>query len=444
MNEQDIKTALDAIKVNAPERQLLIDYYDGRHPLAFATEKFTTTFGQQLKRLRDNLCPIVVDAPADRMEIINFAGDDVEKGVADAAWNVWQREMMELVSYDTHVEALKTGAAYLIVWGDEASQAKFYLQDSRQCVLIEDEETSNPLFGAKMWRQQDGFTRLTLYYPERIEKYITIKSHKLGTAPELKPIHFREYSSDTEEASTENPYGVIPMFKFETPPVLTNAIPIQDMLNKTVADTMVAMEFAAFRQRWATGLEPPIDQTTGIPTLPFKAGADRLWFTNDKETKFGEFEATDLIPFNSTADKFRLEMALTSGTPVHFFSVSTSDAISGEALKTLESRFTKKVKRLSISFGAVWGKAMKLALQIETRTVPENVTPQWEPAEQKSEKEGLDNAVIKQTLGIPQKTLWEELGYTAEDIAVFEAAAAEKEAQKLKEMEANKPLMAAA
>ncbi len=174
MNE-DIKQALDSLKAIRPERNLYVDYYDGKHLLSFATDKFKSAFGVTLKGMRDNLCPIVVDAPADRMEVINFSGDEGSEKIAETAWAIWQRELMEIKSNDVHREALKTGSGYLIVWPGADNLAKFYVQDSRNCIVIYDEETAVPLFGAKMWETTDKNIRLTLYYADRIEKYVTSK-----------------------------------------------------------------------------------------------------------------------------------------------------------------------------------------------------------------------------------------------------------------------------
>lgn len=414
---KDIQTALDAIKTQLPERQLYCDYYAGNHNLAFATEKFKSAFGQTLKGMRDNLCPIVVDAVADRMEVINFAGDGTEKAVAEAAWGIWQRESMEMVSFDTHVEALKAGTAYLLVWPEE-NEAKFYLQDSRNCAVIEDEETAKPLFGAKQWKTSDEFVRLNLYYADRIEKYVTAKKLKAG-----QPLKAEHFKPTDEEPVVQNPYGVMPMFKFEANPVLADAIPMQDALNKTFADRMVTQEFASFRQRWATGLEPPTDELTGIQKKLFDGGADKLWFTNEASVKFGDFDVTPLEPFLKAADADRLEMARVTGTPLHFFSINTSDAISGKALKALESRFTKKVKRATINFGRVWASVMGLALQIEGNAAG-TLTVQWESPETRDEAEFLETLGQKQDiLEVPVDTLREEYGYTPEDIEKFNKAA---------------------
>jgi hypothetical protein len=414
----DLQLAIDAIKAKLPECQLYIDYYDGKHKLTFASDRFATTFGETLKGFRDNLCPIVVDAPADRMEVLNFSGDDKSKAKADPAWQIWQRETLELVSNDVHKNALKCGYGYLIVWPDETGTAKFYPQDSRKCVVIENEDTGRKMFAAKQWMTADKFVRVTLYYADRIEKYITIRS--VEGSMELKDTAFQKLNIAGENAFTENPYGVIPMFCFETAAVLGDAIPLQNALNKTFADRLVAQEFGAFRQRWATGLTPPPDELTGIPTLPFKAGVDRLWFADGEGVKFGEFTATDLMPFLHAADSDRLSMARVTGTPLHFFGLNSKDVPSGEALKTLESRFTKKVHRLTLNFGVVWANVMRFALQIEGKSTGEdNLATQWQAVETRSEKEQLDAAVIKQDLSIPDEVLWEELGYTEEDIAKF-------------------------
>jgi hypothetical protein len=81
---------------------------------------------------------------------------------------------------------------------------------------------------------------------------------------------------------------------------------------------------------------------------------------------------------------------------------------------------------------------MKMALAIEGTTT-NNLTVQWSPAETQDESDLLDSQIKKQSLGIPQETLWEEIGYSKEDIAKFKAEAEKKakdEAEKLsKQME---------
>jgi hypothetical protein len=414
----DIQLAIDKIQANAKVCQRFVDYYEGNHELPLSSEKFRNTFGHMLRSMRENLCPIVVDAPADRMEIINFSAGD-EDETHEEAWRIWQDAQMEFYSNELHKEAFKCGDAYLIVEQGLDGKAKFYVQDSRQCGMIYDENTGLPSFGAKMWTLMDKRIRLTLYYADRVEKYITVKPW--DASEELKESKFVPLNSPDEPAVLVNIYGVIPMYHFSIGSVLPDAIPLQDRLNKTICDELVAQEFAAFPQRWATGLDIPINPVTGRRDQPFDAGPGNLWFVADEsgKAKFGEFGEANLERFLKVEDAARLSVARVTGTPLHFFSFTTSDAISGEALKTLESRFTKRVKRTCLSFGPVWGAAMQHALRIEGQMVDAAITPQWAPPEHRSEKEIIETALLKVDLGIPEEVLWEELGYTEEDIARF-------------------------
>ena len=76
------------------------------------------------------------------------------------------------------------------------------------------------------------------------------------------------------------------------------------------------------------------------------------------------------------------------------------------------------------ALGSVWARAMKLALEIENEPVTGSLTVQWDSPETQDEAEALANAEVKQRIGISPETTWEELGYTKEDIAKFNAEAA--------------------
>ena len=61
-----------AVRVERPER-----YYDGRHDLRFATEKFENTFGTLFREFALNLCPAVCDALKDKLRITGFSVESV-------------------------------------------------------------------------------------------------------------------------------------------------------------------------------------------------------------------------------------------------------------------------------------------------------------------------------------------------------------------------------
>src|SRR5947208_3441294 len=114
---EDIKPALDKLRNNSLKYKEFYDYYDGRHQLNFASDKFKNKFGKRLQRLRENLCKTVVKAPASRLEAIGFQKD--KKDVQKKSWDIWKRNKMPRLSGDVHREAFKTGDSYVIVWTDE-------------------------------------------------------------------------------------------------------------------------------------------------------------------------------------------------------------------------------------------------------------------------------------------------------------------------------------
>ena len=86
----DIATQL-LIKLQNREADLkkLQDYYDGRHRLAFSSQKFRNAFGGLFSAFADNWMPLVVDAVEERLNVEGFRyGDDPD---ADKdAWAIWQ------------------------------------------------------------------------------------------------------------------------------------------------------------------------------------------------------------------------------------------------------------------------------------------------------------------------------------------------------------------
>src|SRR5205085_5557231 len=139
------------------------------------------------------------------------------------------------------------------------------------------------------------------FFPDRIEKYISRNPTEgwLPDAGDFVPAGTRaslpaRVNNERDERAGSprsgesvtadvipNPFGVVPVFHFANNADLGQpgrseleaAIPVQDGLNKSVLDMLVAMEFSAYRQRWAAGIEIEYDEA-GKAIAPFKAGVD--------------------------------------------------------------------------------------------------------------------------------------------------------------------------
>lgn len=401
-------------------------YYDGKHDLAFATQKFQTAFGTLFREFALNLCPVVCDAMRDKLKITGFSvedsgGNDTEH-VAETARRIWSANRMALRSGEVHKEALKTGDAYVIVWPDTAGNAAIYPNRAAACTVVYSEEEPGRIErAAKYWRTRDGRVRLNLFYPDRIEKYISDGRSEAGL-PDAKA--FSLYRENADEGVIANPFGVVPVFHFannsETGAFgrseMEAAIPVQDGLNKTVLDMLVAMEYSAFRQRWVAGIELEIDEATGKPLEPYVAGIEQLWVASDPKARFGDFDPSDLEQFLKVKDGFRMDIASVTGTPLHYLMQTTKGVPSGESIRKAETRFLAKVRDRQESFGQVWADVMSLACAAGGNGAGVRFATNWEDPAPVSERELLENILMKKEIGIPVEQALREAGYGDDDV----------------------------
>lgn len=448
----DLGRAIKRLKANALRYRKTTEYYDGTHDLKYATDKFKNAFGNLFKEFCLNMCPAIVDAVRDKLIVTGF---NVEAGgdgsISDEAWKIWQMNRMPQRAGEIHKEALKNGDAYAMVWVDVNKPGKpvtIYPESASSCTVFYDQESRGRIdWAAKYWKLADKRIRINLYYPDRTERWVTKKKAEGGILPEEKkwePFDDGKVGGET----VPNPYGVVPIFHFANNTSvgsfgvseLRDAMPVQDALNKSVLDMLIAIEFAAFRQRWATGIEVEMETNEDgveVAKSPFVPGAERLWISESETAKFGDFEAANLEQFLKVKDGFRTDISCVTGTPLHYFMLTgAAFPQSGISIEKLESRFLSKSRDRMGSFGQTWEDLMAFALRIEGKGQDIRLFAEWENPAPLSEKETLDNLIVKQTLGIPDEQLWMEAGYGEKDIQEFQKIKEENVAKMAKSFNA--------
>lgn len=425
----EINAAVARIIAQNVKYKPFYDYYAGKQELNFASEKFKNKFGKRLQSLRENLCKTVVKAPASRLEIINFLAD--KKNTENPAWQLWKKSKMPLHSGKIHREAFKTGDAYVIVWTDKTGAARIYPQLASNITVWKDSETGEIIKAAKMWL--DGkFYKLTLYYADRIEKYIA--------ALENDTASFIQREVDGESFPLVHDFGRVPVFHFtydeelddKGNSILADVIPLNDTLNKSWADIIGAQEENMRRRRYVAGMQVEVDEETNKKINPFK-NDDDVWFSGESETKFGEFSDADLSQMISVKQEAIKDIALTSGIPPSYFNLEQAgSAISGEALRKIEARFTSIIQDAQRSFGETWAEVISFALEIENeKTESLEIETQWTDASPVSETETLDNAQKKIFLGWSYEQVQRDYGLTDEQIEKMKTENLEREQAKM-------------
>jgi hypothetical protein len=393
--------------------------------LVYSTARLREVFSRIDARFVENWCAVVIDATMDRINLRGFQVADNE--VATEALNAaFQATELNLDSDEAHLAALVCGESYIIAWKDEETGAtQAFYNDPRSCHIEYDPDNPRKkLWAAKWWIDADEHYRLTLYYPDQLQYYVsTKKAENVTSAAAFKP---------AETPGADNPFGVIPVFHLrrnrrKVQSELANAITPQDAVNKLLSDMMVAAEFGAFRQRYVISQgEPPRlkNAPNEIWTIPGNDGAGQ-------PTQVGEFEQTDISYYLAAIDKLATAIAIITRTPKHYLFAQGGDP-SGDALIAMEAPLNKKCDRYIERFGATWKKIGVFLAQLQGLTLEETaITPLFDspttvqPAAQASIRQQSVSA------GMPLVTVLRDEGKDEAYLAQMEqdAQAARKQQQ---------------
>ena len=408
-------------------KQLYDEYYEGNHRLQFATPKFRSAFGSLFSAFADNWCDLVVDAVEERLNIEGFrlGGNDVAGN--RKAWDIWQANQLDADSQIAHTEALIHGESHLLVWAGEDERYPSITVESPLQVAVANVPGSRRKRAAaiKRWCDDEGFELLTLYLPDEIYKFRSVRKLTSG-GPSDNPRRWVERVVDNEPWPLPNPLGTVPMVPLVNRPRLLHSgqseikrvIPLQDAVNKMVTDMLVASEFGAAPQRWATGMELPKDPETGKPLETFEHLINRVWTSSKPESRFGQFTQTDLNVFVSAIEMLVQHIASQTRTPPHYFAL-TGQFPSGDSIKSAETGLVAKVRRKMRHLGEGWEEGMSIGFAVigdQKRASVRGAEIAWADPESRSEAQHIDAVVKQKILGVPRQMLWRQAGYSPTEI----------------------------
>ena len=169
-----------------------------------------------------------------------------------------------------------------------------------------------------------------------------------------------------------NPAGLVGMIEIVPQPrtwgpprtELTPAMSIQDRINTTIFNRMVASDYGAFRQIWATGVKIPrtVTQVTGEDGTtqenvafqrPYDVGANRLLANENPAARFGSFAESTLQGYLASVEQDVSQLAAITQTPPHYV-LGQMVNLSADAIKAAEAGLVAKVSRRALHIGEGW------------------------------------------------------------------------------------------
>ena len=395
---------VDRLSRRLAQRQVDMDllqrYAAGDADDPWISDRASRAFRRIMGLSKTNLCGLIVEAVADRNAVSGFRFGDNPDADADA-WRIWQSSDFDAESELAIRAALVNRRSFLSVApGDsEGDMPTLYAEDPRQVIVAyEPGKRRNRLAGLKTWVDEwTGKTRANLYLPGELHRLVDASSSKSQTP--------RWESFDDKVA--KNPLGEVPIFELRNRPSIDGSVmaehedvlPDQDRANHIALNALIATEYGAFRQKWATGLEIPRNPETGAPVEPFETAIDRLFVNEDPDGKFGDFNATDLKPYIDLYESTVRHMAAVSRTPAAYMLGHIAN-LSAEALAAAEAGLVMKCKARQRGYNGAFEDMMRCAFRAmgDPRADETNAETDWVNPEVKSDAQ-LADAAVKLTQG---------------------------------------------
>lgn len=410
-----------------PSIKLLNDYYEGDHPLSSVPprvpDEAKAAFRQWMRQNRANWMGLVVESVVERLEVqgIRFGED---QAADEEAWRIAQANGFDIGSEMVFTDATVTGESYMTIEPNRADPKTPHIWPEHPSQMIVAGDTARPMVrnaAFKKWLDDSGFIFAVLYLPDVIVKLRSEKPAKDGSQRRIRWV-----PRGGDESEFTNPFGVVPVVPFRNRARLlqggrseiADVIDTQDRINRTLFLRMIAAEYAAFRQRAASGLALDTDPDTGKPKMPFTPSMVELWVSENPNTNWHEFGATDLTPYIKSVEADIQHIAAETKTPPQYL-LGAMVNISGDALKAAESGLVSKVRRRARHYGESIEEVFRLAFMAADDDRAEVIDSEviWRNPEFRTEGELVDALVKMGTLGVPNEALQERWGASPQEIA---------------------------
>jgi hypothetical protein len=428
----------DRLKNVDPVDGLYPRYYRGEHRLQFATSKFKETFGDLFEAFATNWCGLVVDVAVERLEILGFRiGDD---DADEEAWSIYRANGMARQSRTAHEEAIKCEESYLWVGPGSLPGGEPLItveHPSQVIVELDPEDPRRRLAALKRYRDANGDIVCVVVLPNTTTEFRRKGAVAFLTGLGVSlPTGIADWDVVSEEP---NPLGVVPVVPLENSPELLTggqsdlapAIALNDAANKFFLDMIVGSEYTSYPQRVLTGVELPRDPITGEikDDQQIRAALNRLWAFEDPAARVFDLPPQSLSNFVEGVDLAVQHLAAQTRTPPHYLLAKLAN-ISGDALIAAETGLNSRCRAKHLNFSDRWNEAIRLAFKWRSimragwpgagddawRAQVENMEVIWADPEQKDPVSLAQSLTMKQAIGVPPEVLWEEAGYTPQQI----------------------------
>jgi hypothetical protein len=436
-------------------------YVRGKHDPVYTPKGASTEYRWLAKHSHHNFLPLVVSVISQNLHVDGYrpTGTTTIESSTDEdpepMWQAFRANRMISRQHGVHRSVVKYGAAYVTILpgrlGDAEQPAGMKnvpllrpVSPKRLTALYADEVDDEwPLYSVEEHAIADstapgkmryvvtvmddqnryilttkGSSTKTLDYAESDDPLLLpgqdpVMAHGMGVCPVVRFLYEQDLDGESDCSGEVEPL-----------------IEIQDGINFTTFNLMLAQQFAAFRQRYVTGMSATDE--LGRPARPFDPGVDRMFAAEDADTRFGEFDVTPLQPYLDTREaSIRHMSTIAQVPPYHLLGAMIN--LSAEALAAARDGLDRKIGELQSTLTDSWRNVFRAAAKASNdKDGWSDLTGAvvWRDTSARSFAATIDAlGKAAQMLGIPVTELWRRIpGATADDVNAWIDAANEKDA----------------
>lgn len=449
-------------------------YLHGEHDPPYMPDTANDEYQLLADRCTMNWIPLIVDTPVQAMYVDGFQPGDGNAGATgNQAWDHWQRSGLDAKQSPIYRSAFTHGHAFTITDIDPSTGASRTrgLSPLRTSALFEDpanDITPAVAMTVHSWAEWDDEARKTVKlgkatlwdHENKYDIWFDTLSDASGAKVGWKfigkhgcstcPVTRFSASVDLEGRTT----GLVGPMK-----------PVQDRINQTIFDLLIAQTYGSFKVRWVTGMAPPLMQkpvfvrdedgntvldTDGQPLIEgmvnvldgsgrpmpndVNLSPKRLVFAEDPEVRFGAIDGTPLDGYIKACEMAIRQLAALSQTPPHHILGQIAN-LSAEALEAAETSLQRKVQLFQTIFGECWERVFNLAAELDGDTagaLDYNGEVKWRDLEGAGLAKSADALLKLKELEVPRVGLWRRIpGATESELTDWQRIVEEDPAQVL-------------
>ncbi|WP_372672984.1 phage portal protein [Amycolatopsis kentuckyensis] len=418
------------------------NYRKGVQDLPYAPQGVNDEYMALREQAIANVLDIAMGAPVQRLRAEGFRTG--RKGDADqAAWDeVWQPNKLDARQAIVYTEMVTHGRGVMSVWPNTKNPKTPYIrvESSRRVHIgMDPEDPFTPLYAVKTFTVQDVTTNALILpggYSGTREVAVVYDS---STWVRFEKGGRTGWGVWTIVDSGTHPLGAVPFVPFDNKPdgdgvpfpAIVPLMPQQDALNTIRFNTLLAMQFSAYRQRVFTGYDPVLRDNAGNviyqkntdgsfvldtngqkkPALssPGRVGVDRALVFPGKDTKVFDLPESNLQNYITVLGDFMTTLFATGQIPPQYL-LNRLANLSGDALAAAESTLASLVDDLKRSCGESLEQVMRLANRARGENEPDLSSEViWADAEARSFAQIVDAITKLIGQGFPREGAFEML-----------------------------------